>query len=310
MQDEKNEIVFNTKDGIGIITLNRPSALNALNADMLDALHQQLLQWEKNEAILSVLIESSTPRVFCAGGDIKAVYLAHQKKERNLSLYFKREYDLNLYIHHYSKPYIALLDGLTMGGGAGVSLHGRFRIATEHFSFAMPETSIGFFPDVGTSYLLSRLPKETGIYLALTSTRINATEAKYTGLIDLDCTNGSQENHLKDNQMLIEKHFRFNLMEEIFESLSQDKNPWAEHTLALLKQKSPTSLKLTLKMLRNAKHLSVEDCIQQEYTLACYFVESHDFYEGIRAAIIDKDKKPHWKPDSLDKVDHKILELI
>lgn len=307
MQDE---IVFNTNDGIGTITLNRPSALNALNAEMLDALHQQLLLWEKNDAILSVLIQSSTPRVFCAGGDIKAVYLAHQKKLKNISLYFKREYDINQYIHHYSKPYVALLDGLTMGGGAGVSLHGRFRIATENFSFAMPETGIGFFPDVGTSYLLSRLPHEIGIYLALTGTRINATEAEYATLIDLDTTHGTQANHLKDNQALIEEHFKYNAVEAIFESLAQDTNSWTDHTLSVLKQKSPTSLKLTLKMLRQAKHLSFDDCIKQEYKLASYFVESDDFYEGIRAAIIDKDKKPHWEPNSLDKVDHNILELI
>lgn len=293
MQDE---ILFNTKNGMGIVTLNRPSALNALNLEMLSALHEQLLLWEKNEAILSVLIESSSPHVFCAGGDIKAVYYAHQKKQKNISQYFKKEYDLNLYIHNYTKPYIALLNGLTMGGGAGVSLHGRLRIATEHFVFAMPETGIGFFPDVGTSFILSRLPHNIGIYLGLTGTRINATEAHYTGLIDLDCTNGTQENHLKDNQQHIEKHFKFNSMEEIIESLSHDNNPWTQHTLAVLKQKSPTSLRKTLDLLRNAKNMSFDACIQQEYELACYFIESHDFYEGIRAAIIDKDKQPHWDP--------------
>ncbi|HEV2614140.1 MAG TPA: enoyl-CoA hydratase/isomerase family protein [Gammaproteobacteria bacterium] len=296
MQDE---ILFNTKNGMGIITLNRPSALNALNAEMLTALHQQLLLWEKDNAILSVLIESSSPRVFCAGGDIKAVYYAHQKKQKNISHYFKVEYDLNHYIHNYKKPYIALLNGLTMGGGAGVSLHGRFRIATEHFVFAMPETGIGFFPDVGTSYILSRLPKEIGVYLGLTGTRINATEAHYVGLIDIDCTNGTQENHLKDSQQLIEKNFKFDTISAIFDSLSQDQHPWAQHTLAVLKQKSPTSLSKTLEMLRNAKNVSFEACIKAEYELACYFVESHDFYEGIRAAIIDKDKKPIWKPDTL-----------
>ena len=306
----QGEIHFNTKDGVGIITLNRPSALNALNADMLTAIHQQLLQWEKNDAILSVLIQSSTPRIFCAGGDVKAVYLAHQKKIKNLSVYFKKEYELNQYIHNYTKPYIALLDGLTMGGGAGVSLHGRLRIATEHFSFAMPEAGIGFFPDVGTSYLLSRLPHEIGIYLGLTGTRINSTEALYVKLIDLDCTNGSQENHLKENHMRIENHFKYNTVEEIFDSLSGDQHPWAQHALSVLKQKSPTSLKITLKLLRNAKNLSFEECIKQEYKLASYCVESHDFYEGIRAAIIDKDKKPHWEPNTLDKVDKKILDLI
>jgi enoyl-CoA hydratase len=307
MQDE---IYFKAQNGIGIITLNRPSALNALNAEMLASLHEQLFQWENNSAILSILIQSSSPRIFCAGGDIKAVYSAHQKKIKNISFYFKKEYELNQYIHNYSKPYIALLEGLTMGGGAGISLHGKFKIATEHFSFAMPETGIGFFPDVGTSFLLSRLPKETGIYLALTSTRINSTEARHIGLIDIDATNNTQENHLNIHQALIENHFKYNTVEQIFESLSHDKNPWAQHTLSVLHQKSPTSLKLTLKMLRNAKNLSFEDCIQQEYKLACYFCESHDFYEGIRAAVIDKDKKPHWNPDSLDKVDNKILNLI
>jgi enoyl-CoA hydratase/carnithine racemase len=295
MQDE---VCFNTKDGIGIITLNRPSALNALNAEMLSSLHQQLLHWEKDNAILAVLIESSSPRIFCAGGDIKAVYNAHQKKQKNISEYFKKEYELNQYIHYYPKPYIALLNGLTMGGGAGVSLHGRIRIATEHFCFAMPETGIGYFPDVGTSYLLSRLPHEIGIYLGLTGTRINATEALYVKLIDFNLTQGPQENPLKENQSHIAKHFKYNTMEEIFDSLSHDQHPWAQETLAILKTKSPTSLRLTLQMLRNAKNLSFDECIKQEYKLACYFIESHDFYEGIRAAIIDKDKKPHWNPNA------------
>lgn len=293
MQDD---ICFNTKDSIGIITLNRPSALNALNAEMLNALHQQLLQWEKDNTILAVLIESSSPHVFCAGGDIKAVYQAHQNKVKNIELYFKKEYELNQYIHNYSKPYIAILNGLTMGGGAGVSLHGRCRIATEQFSFAMPETGIGFFPDVGTSYILSRLPSEIGVYLGLTGTRINATEALYAKLIDINLTKDTHENHLSDNRQRIEKHFNFNAIEEIFESLMKDSHAWAQNTLALLKTKSPTSLKLTLQMLREAKNLSFEDCIKHEYKLACCLVDSHDFYEGIRAAIIDKDKKPHWDP--------------
>ncbi|MDX2164548.1 MAG: enoyl-CoA hydratase/isomerase family protein [Gammaproteobacteria bacterium] len=307
MQDE---IHFNVDNGMGVITLNRPAALNALNIEMLNALHQQLLLWEKNKAILSILIQSSTPGIFCAGGDIKAVYQAHQNKVPDIAQYFKKEYELNQYIFHYAKPYIAFLDGLTMGGGAGVSLHGKLRIATEKFSFAMPETSIGYFPDVGTSYILSRLPNEIGIYLALTSMRINATEANDIGLIDIDTSNGAQENHLKKIATQIATHFKYNTVEEIFESLVHDKQEWAQQTLATLKQKSPTSLKLTLKLLRQTKSLDFDQCIALEYKLASYFCESHDFYEGIRAAVIDKDRNPRWNPNSLDKVDPAILDLI
>jgi enoyl-CoA hydratase len=307
MQDE---IHFNVDNGMGVITLNRPAALNALNAEMLDALHQQLLLWEKDNAILSILIQSSTPGTFCAGGDIKAVYQAHQNKIKNIAYYFEKEYELNQYIYHYPKPYIAFLDGLTMGGGAGVSLHGKLRIATDKFIFAMPETGIGYFPDVGTSYILSRLPHEIGVYLGLTSTRINATEANFIGLIDIDTTNGSQDNSLQHHTSLIASHFKFNTAEEIFESLSNDKQNWSQQTLAILKQKSPTSLTLTLKLLRQAKLLAFDQCIALEYKLACYFCESHDFYEGIRAAVIDKDRNPKWNPNSLDKVDPAILNLI
>lgn len=307
MQDE---IQFTVENGMGVISLNRPAALNALNAEMLDALHKQLLEWEENPAILSVLIQSSTPGIFCAGGDIKAVYFAHQKKIANIPLYFKREYDLNRYIYHYPKPYIAFLDGLTMGGGAGVSLHGRLRIATEQFVFAMPETGIGFFPDVGTSYHLSRLPQEIGVYLALTSARLNATEAAYIGLIDVDCTNGTLKNTLKDQAAHIAHHFSHNTVNDIIESLSRDDSPWSQQTLATLNQKSPTSLVLTLQLLRYAKSLDFDACIALEYKLACYFCENHDFYEGIRAAVIDKDRNPQWNPDSLDKVDPATLNLI
>lgn len=307
MQDE---ILFTIKNTTGVVTLNRPSALNALNADMLTALHTQLLQWEKNEAILSVLIQSSSPRVFCAGGDIKAVYANYKNNKNIIKDYFKREYELNLYIHQYPKLFMALLDGLTMGGGAGVSLHAKYRIATEHFSFAMPETGIGFFPDVGISYLLARLPNHIGIYLGLTGTRINATEAGYLKLIDLDGTNHSQENLIKKHELLISQHFKFNSVEEIIESLLNNPTPWTDKTLKILRQKSPTSLKLSLKQLQNAQNMSIEQCIAQDYKLACYFVENHDFYEGIRAAVIDKDKKPFWEPNTLDKVDQKILNLI
>ncbi len=306
----QHEIQFGVDNGMGVITLNRPAALNALNADMLEALHQQLLLWEKNNAILSILIQSSTPGTFCAGGDIKAVYMAHQKKIKNIEQYFKKEYELNRYIYHYPKPYIAFLDGLTMGGGAGVSLHGKLRIATDKFSFAMPETGIGFFPDVGTSYHLSRLPNEIGIYLALTCARINATEAQFLSLIDIDTSNGANENQLQHYSNQIASHFKYNTVEEIFESLLNDKQPWSQQTLATLKQKSPTSLKLTLKLLRRAKTVDFDQCIDMDYKLACYFCESRDFYEGIRAAVIDKDRNPKWEPSTLDKVDPRILDLI
>ena len=295
------EIIFSidTAHHTGLITLNRPAALNALNLSMVNALHEQLSEWEKNPHILAVIIQSSSPRAFCAGGDIREVYDNYHHK-KNITHYFKSEYTLNTLIKNYTKPYIALLDGLTMGGGAGISLHGKITIASDHFRFAMPETGIGFFPDVGSSFFLSRLPYHMGIYLGLTGAVLNAEEALYLKLITHKSHDFTQENHLNYYQDIINSCFKFKSIPDIINALDTQKNNFCTDILALLKTKSPTSLDLTLQLLNQAPSLDFEACIDLEYQLACQCAESEDFQEGIRAAVIDKDKNPQWK-DHLKK---------
>ncbi len=327
MQDV--DIYFTHEGALGVISLNRPQQLNALNRQMIRLLHEQLAAWENAPDISAVLIQSDSARAFCAGGDIKAIYQAHLEGKADIVDYFAEEYALNQQIKYYPKPYIALMQGLTMGGGAGISLHGKWRIATEDFIFAMPETAIGFFPDIGASYFLSRLPYNIGIYLGLTGARLNAEEALYAGLIDIIIPNKNQEkiitplpqqsNHLKTYQAMIMHCFAGNTVEKILANLIQAQesthaqysaeiHAWLEKNIGILTHgASPTSLKITLAMLQKAKQLDFNGCMQMELTLASHFVSGHDFYEGIRAAVIDKDKNPRWQPQTLQEVDAEMI---
>lgn len=319
---------------IGLITLNRPEALNALSHAMIIALYKQLTAWREDEAVKAILIQGAGEKAFCAGGDIRKIYEAKHEADYPMKEFFWDEYRLNHCIYHYPKPYIALLDGITMGGGVGVSLHGSHRIATERFMFAMPETGIGFFPDIGGSYLLSRCPGQTGTYLGLTGARVKAADAFYLGLVN-HCIPSNQKPELLDAlfsaklgdahhtsiSAIIEKHavaiepaplaeqrhlidecFSFNSPEEII-SVLQNKSPdWCAQTVKTLLSKSPTSLKVTLQQLRQGVQMDFDQCMQMEYRLALRFLANHDFYEGVRAIIIDKDQKPQWQPATLAEV--------
>lgn len=330
------EVLFEQKGNVGLITLKRPKALNALTYEMVVAISAQLKAWQTDEAIGAVVVQSSSVKVFCAGGDVRYLY-EHGRQTPAVPLqFFNAEYHLNCAIRDYPKPYICLLDGLTMGGGVGLSLHGRFPIATEHFSFAMPETGIGFFPDVGGGYLLSRCPHAYGQYLALTGTRISREDAMEAGLIHYaiaseDTThflealiaqrwqndafsqmetllsNFQQQqvliSTLAQHRQMITDVFSQPSVEAICLALEQETSPWAQQTLALLKAKSPTSLKVTLEQLKRSRGLSMQDTMQLEYRLAARFMQGKDFYEGVRALLIDKDKSPHWQPDMLADID-------
>jgi enoyl-CoA hydratase len=333
---KSTDIQFTDLGGLGVAILNRPQALNALTHRMALMLYEQLDEWANEPDIKTILIQGAGEKIFCAGGDIREIYAARRNKNLTSKQFFWDEYRLNHRIHHYSKPYIALIDGVIMGGGVGIAMHGSHRIATEHFKFAMPETSIGFFPDIGGSYCLARCPGQTGIYLGLTGARIQAADALYLGLVDyfvpeekkaelIDALASSQftgeyphtiatniiKNYsaitapapLEEYRELIDQCFAFNTVEEIVLALQQHPdNEWCAKTLQTLLKVSPTSLKITLQQLRNAAQLDFDECLKMDYRLALRFLINHDFYEGIRAAIIDKDQKPQWQPAELNAV--------
>lgn len=339
-----NDILFEEligKNGnIGLITLNRPSALNALNHVMFKAMREHLNIWQGQPSIKAVVIRAAEGRAFCAGGDVKSVYEKRLNKANDVEDFFKDEYAVNRLIYHYSKPYIALLDGITMGGGAGVSLHGSHRVATERMSFAMPETAIGFFPDVGASYFLSRVPYKIGFYLGLSGDRIAYNDVFDLGLVDDVISSDKQHQliqclveadlpskqavtniikdfiiHVPPSELMKHKHaiescFSYPTVEKILEALDLSSD-WCKQVASTLKTKSPTSLKVTLQEMLRGEQLDFDACMDMEYVMMQQFLTSHDFLEGVRAVLIDKDKNPKWQPDSLSKVTEKsVLEYF
>ncbi|KTC94514.1 enoyl-CoA hydratase/isomerase family protein [Legionella erythra] len=328
------DILFSRQRHLGIVTLNRPDALNALTLPMIKAMQHQLLQWQKDNAIHAIVIQAEPGKAFCAGGDVRWLYEAGRKKDPEQMQFFWHEYRLNHFIHQLNKPYIALMDGITMGGGVGVSLHGSHPVASERFVFAMPETGIGFFPDIGASYLLARCPGQAGIYLGLTGNRLNVEEALTMQLVkqhvpsqqfpdllnaligaDLsndayravdDClsrfaarrSNAEIENHLAE----IDHCFRYPHVESILDSLLEIDSEWTKNIASKLHEKSPLSLKITLEQIHKAKTLSMAECMKMDYCLVSHFMKDEDFYEGVRALLVDKDKAPKWRPDCLERV--------
>ena len=329
------DVIITTQHQLGIITLNRPEALNALTLSMVMTLQQQLIAWHDCPSIHSVVIRYAGGKAVCAGGDVRWLYEAGKREDPDLLKFFEEEYRLNQFIHHYKKPYIALMDGVTMGGGVGVSLHGSHAVASEAFVFAMPETSIGFFPDIGASYLLSRCPGKMGVYLGLTGNRLNAEEACASGLVNyvipassfdlildalmttdlsIDAAAGvsacldryASTPHLDSISTLqtnVDRCFFYSEVELIIKALENQNEAWSHATLKTLSQKSPLSLSVTLAQLQKAASMNFDECIQMDYRLVKHFMNGYDFYEGVRALLIDKDKMPQWRPDCLSHVE-------
>ncbi len=342
MKNSISEIIFSELPGhngnLGLITLNRPQVLNALNHEMFLALDENLAEWDKNRDIKAVIIQATEGRAFCAGGDIRSAYEKKLAKDPALYTFFADEYRMNSRIHHFSKPYIALLNGITMGGGVGISIHGSYRIATDRLVFSMPETNIGFYPDVGTTYVLSRLPHRVGYYLALTGARISYADCYALDIVqevvaqeslpkiiqvlsqatipDKSAVRGlinqfaisPPKSDLLQHQKEIETCFSKYSVEEIINALENSTSEWCQQTAEIIKTKSPTSLKVTLHALQKAEKLSYDECKQMEYYLTCHFLQGHEFFEGVRAAIIDKDQKPRWKPAILSEVTTEMIE--
>jgi enoyl-CoA hydratase len=333
------EILFDTLSGphgaIGLITLNRPQLLNALNEAMCIALYEQLNAWAQTSTIKAVVIRGAGERAFCAGGDIRSLYELRSQPIPEKP-FFWHEYRLNRCIFHFPKPYIALLDGVTMGGGVGLSMNGALRVGTEKLKFAMPETGIGFFPDVGGSYFLPRCPGKTGWYLALSGAAIDVADAYAIGAVNIHTkheylsplldalvtapwSNAEPLLHtarnildtfatppppsqLQTHRQIIDRCFAQASVETILAQLEQSENTWANETAKLLQTRSPTSLKVTFEQLTRGAQLDFDECIRMEYRIALQFLHTPDFYEGVRAAIINKDRHPQWQPKTLAEV--------
>lgn len=328
------------KGQLGFITLNRPQALNALTHNMIQTLDKQLHAWSNNAKIFAVIIRSNSERAFCAGGDIRRIYEAGIAGDNTITRFFWDEYQLNRRIATYPKPYFALLDGITMGGGVGISIHSPYCIATERLIFAMPETSIGFFPDIGASYFLPRCRGKLGFYLGLTGGRIHLADALYAGLIkhsiastqvgnftkaltNIDWIDNpkqsikncittfnipTSESALAQQQTLIDECFSAPTMIEIMERLARENTAFADETLKLLNTKSPTSLAVTLRQLQQGATLNLEECLQMEYRMVNHFLKNHDLYTGVKAVIIDKTQNPQWNPDKLSAITETMID--
>ena len=323
---QTSDILFDRRGRLGLITMNRPKALNALTHEMSLALDRQLKAWADDPKVETVAIVGAGDRAFCAGGDIRALYQSGPKGKLTQEFYWN-EYRMNRRIFRYPKPYVALMDGITMGGGVGVSAPGRYRVVTEKTLLAMPETGIGLFPDVGASYYLSHMPGQFGIYLGLTGNRIQAADILYPGFAtefaasaimgeiataleneDADAVLTrlgaplDQVPPLKEHRAVIDRCFAHDSVEAIMAALEKQGGAWADQVRATLLQKSPMSLKVTLRELREAASLDFEDCMVMEYRLVQAFMADRDFFEGVRAVIIDKDNKPNWQPATLADV--------
>lgn len=319
----------------GVITLNRPKALNALNLEMARRLNAGLKVWDSDDQIKMVVIKSASEKAFCAGGDVKAITAAGPESGKK---FFREEYTLNNLIGSLSVPYVALVDGIVMGGGCGLSVHGNFRIVTEKALFAMPETAIGLFPDVGASHFLNKLPGSLGLYFGLTghrlagrdlfkagiathfvpSDKLNTLEAEIMRIEKPDLLKIDRilqkyqeqwqdeyrkEFSLKPNIGRINSIFgQAKTVEQIIEGLEKDNSEWAKKHVEILSKMSPTSLKLTFEQLKRAKTMTLPECLKMEYRLASRVLDNKEFYEGVRALLVEKDNKPKWDPARLEDV--------
>jgi enoyl-CoA hydratase len=334
------EILFEHRGTAGLVTLNRPKALNAVTLGMVRALRAQLEQWATDAAVTRVVVTAAGERAFCAGGDIRALYeLGRAGAYRDMLPFWREEYSLNAMIKRYPKPYVALIDGIVMGGGVGLSVHGSHRVAGDRFSFAMPEVGIGFFPDVGATWFLPRLPGELGAYCALTGERLNAADgvnasiathyvlsARFAELRDSLCSAAPVDAVLAafaepcrpgpvtSRAAAIDRLFRGERVENILASLDSEARSgttiadFAGTTAATIRAKSPTSLKLALAQIRAGKSLAFEACMQTEFRIVSRIIHGRDFYEGVRAVIVDKDNAPRWWPATLQEITQAEIE--
>jgi enoyl-CoA hydratase len=332
------DIITRIEGHAGIISLNRPSALHALTADMVHAMTQILLVWKKSRKVKCVMIDHAEGRGFCAGGDIAFLRASALKDGKAGQKFFHDEYQLNHLLFSYPKPVIAFMDGITMGGGVGISQPARFKVATENTRLAMPETGIGLFPDVGGGWYLSRLEGRVGPFLALTGARLEGAECFALGLAthylpaesladaklriaheDVDRIDGilgtlaatPPEARILANIPVINRHFASDRFEDILESLEGDESDWAMKELATLRTKSPQTCKVALRQLAQSATLDdFADNMAMEYRIGSRVLLRPDFAEGVRAVIVDKDNAPKWDPATAQGVTEAYLDAI
>lgn len=329
-----DDILFAVRGRVGHVLLNRPQAFNALDDDMTVAFHARLKAWAADPAVRAVVVTSASDRAFCAGGDIRKLWDAHAAGVPRLWRYFGNEYRLDAAVANFPKPYCALIDGLTLGGGMGIAVNGSHRVVTERASMAMPETGIGFFPDVGATHFLNRCPGRTGLYLGLTGARAAAADALHAGLATAfvpkdrlaaletallgDAYDGDAHaamtaavasyagdpgpSPLAARRAEIDDAFGAPSMAAVLDRLGAMGGVWAAETLATLRSKSPTSLAVVFRQLTEGAGLDVNAAIRLEYRIAARFAVGTEFFEGIRAAVVDKDRNPRWSPARLDDV--------
>lgn len=324
------DLVATVEGAAGVIALDRPRALNALTAAMRAKIAAAFAAWGRDPQVYAAVIVSATDRAFCAGGDLREMVECGRASPDEARAMLAAEYSLNWQLDCFTKPTVSLIDGVVMGSGVGITLYGTHRVAGERYRFAMPETGIGLFPDDGVSWALARLRNEIGMYLALTGRSLGRADAYRLGLathclparqfaevrsaiqdaepVDpvLDARNvdpGAGE--LDALQPAIARCFGRDSVEAIISSLEAEggaERGWAEGVLRDLARRSPTSLKVTYQHIRGARHLDLGETLAQDYRLVCRFLQGHDFYEGVRAALIDRDQVPKWQPAGLPDV--------
>ena len=319
---------------VGRLVLNRPKALNALDQAMIRACARALDQWRDDPAVHSVVIEGAGQRAFCAGGDIRAIRTHAMAGEAAVvESFFREEYDLNLAIARYPKPYIALIDGICMGGGIGLSVHGAYRVASEHAMFAMPETAIGFFPDIGATYFLPRLPGQLGLYLGLTGARVTGADSVHAGFATHFVTRSALPAlgealardgaaalgahaatlppfSLAGHREAIDRCFDAASIPEIIARLQADGGEWAQQTLSTLRGMSPAALFWSFEIIRRGARASLPQALEAELALTRTVTRHADFQEGVRAMVVDKDRQPRWNPARIEDVDSARIERM
>jgi enoyl-CoA hydratase len=333
------DLIARREGAAGVIRLNRPKAINAVTLEMFRDIEKALDEFEADPAVGLILLEGAGERGLCAGGDIRALYESSKVKGDLGKILWREEYILNARIAKFAKPYVAFMDGIVMGGGVGLSAHGRHRVVTEKTRLAMPEVGLGFFPDVGGTWLLSRTPGEIGTYFGLTGQTMNGSDAIYArfadavvpsgklaalrdGLINLRAgvssadvqatidafATGETSGPVAASQAQIDRWFAHDRMQDIVAALQRDGSEPAQATLKTLGEKSPRGMVVTLKLLRLARgSSSLEECLVREYRAALEVFRSDDFREGVRAAVVDKDRNPRWSPPRIEDVTPEML---
>ena len=329
------DILFSRSGDWGVVTLNREKALNALNWDMVKAMRARLVRWAGDQAVKAVLVTAVGEKSFCAGGDIRWLHDTAKADPAHACEFFREEYRNNALIYHFPKPYVAMIDGIVMGGGVGISVHGDFRVAGDRTLFAMPETGIGLFPDVGGGHFMPRLHDGLGLYYALSGARAKAADCMAAGIATHYVPSEAQdalkeallgaalgEQPRADIEAVLDEHASdpghagvndarkdiarlftdHDNLGALLAALDQDDSEFAKKTLETLSRMSPTSVVLTFEQMRKGQALDFDDVMKMEFRLVRRVMEGRDFFEGVRAQIIDKDRNPKWSPSGIDEV--------